>query len=274
MPTFDVQLAGITLRVRTQGAKSNIPPIVLVHGVGARLDNWEGVAARLEEKQYVISYDLRGHGKSGKPHEVYTIDLFAEDLRSLLDKFDIKSCYLAGHSLGGMIAQKFTLRFPERVKRLAIVSSACGRTEQEKQAVAARVAAIANGIGGEHFRSSVERWFTPEFIVANPGLIDAYAARNAENDPVCYASAYRVLAETDLIDEINRIKTPTLIVTGEFDRGSSPSMARAMHEKIDGSELVIIPKLRHSVLIESPGLIATMLGDFFSGRSVEKDIKG
>ncbi len=273
MVTFDVQLKDISLRVRTQGERPNTP-IVLVHGVGASLDNWESVASRLARQFFVISYDLRGHGSSGKPHDVYTIDGFADDLRNLLDSLNIKSCYLAGHSLGGMIAQKFTLRFPERVNRLVIVSSACGRTEQEKDAVAARVAAIADGIGGSHFHASVDRWFTPEFIAENPRLIEAYAARNAENDPVCYASAYRVLAETDLIKEISAIKTPTLITTGEFDRGSSPSMAKAMHEKIIGSELVIIPKLRHSVLIEAPQLIAKMLEDFFSVKTLDTARKG
>jgi len=259
---FDLKLPNITLRVKTQGSPE-AKPVVLVHGVGARLENWEAVASHLEKNFFVVSFDLRGHGQSGKPHEIYTIENFAADLYNLLDNLKIKECFLAGHSLGGMIAQKFTLSFPERVSHLAILSSSCGRTDEEKKAVAARVATIANGIGGTHFRASVDRWFTPDFIENNPELIDAYAARNSQNDPVCYASAYKVLAETDLIDEIGKIKKPTLIATGEFDRGSSPSMAKAMHEKIIGSQMIIIPKLRHSILIEAPELIGSMLTDFY-----------
>jgi pimeloyl-ACP methyl ester carboxylesterase len=258
-----VQLPGISLRVKTQGDPGAMP-VVLVHGVGARLDNWSGVASRLEKQFHVVSFDLRGHGQSGKPHEVYTIEGFAADLLNLLDELGIARCHIAGHSLGGMIGQKFAISYPERVARLAILSSACGRTEDEKKAVAARVATIANGIEGTHFRASVDRWFTPQFIANNAELIDAYAANNALNDPACYASAYNVLASTDLIDEIAAIKAPTLIATGEFDRGSSPSMARAMHGRIAGSKLTIIPELRHSILVEAPELVATMLAEFFS----------
>ncbi|WP_421591383.1 alpha/beta fold hydrolase, partial [Shinella sp. M27] len=96
----------------------------------------------------------------------------------------------------------------------------------------------------------------------NPEIIDRLRARDAENDPDCYASAYRVLAETDFGGFIDQIRCPTLIATGEDDAGSNPRMARYMHERIPGSRLTLFPGLRHSILIEAPDVVAAAIGDF------------
>ena len=86
-----------------------------------------------------------------------------------------------------------------------------------------------------------------------------------ENDPRAYAAAYHVLATTDLADEASRIRVPTLIVTGEGDIGSNPRMARLLHARIPGSELEILPGLRHAILIEAPATVAWLLDAFFAG---------
>ena len=88
--------------------------------------------------------------------------------------------------------------------------------------------------------------------------------RNAENDPHCYAAAYRVLAETDFGGLIDQIRVPTLIATGEDDQGSNPRMARYMHECIKDSRLEILPGLRHSILIEAPEVVGPLLRRFFT----------
>ena len=74
-----------------------------------------------------------------------------------------------------------------------------------------------------------------------------------------YAAAYHVLATADLADEAARVRVPTLIVTGEGDIGSNPRMARLLHERIPGSELEILPGLRHAILIEAPATVAWLL---------------
>ena len=73
-----------------------------------------------------------------------------------------------------------------------------------------------------------------------------------------------MLAETDFGGFLDQIRCPTLIVTGEDDQGSNPRMARYMHERIPGSELQILPGLRHSILIEAPDVVAAVMGDFLS----------
>jgi pimeloyl-ACP methyl ester carboxylesterase len=115
---------------------------------------------------------------------------------------------------------------------------------------------------GSHYDNSVSRWFSQEFQQANPDLMATLRARNAANDPDCYASAYRVLAESDFGDELGEIRCPTLIVTGEEDQGSNPRMAKLMNERIRGSQLAILPGKRHSILIEAPADVADLMQDF------------
>jgi (E)-2-((N-methylformamido)methylene)succinate hydrolase len=244
------------------------PPVLLIHGVGARLENWDGVAAVLARDFKVVRYDLRGHGLSSKVPGPYSLDLFADDAVALLEHLGIACAHVAGHSLGGMIAVTLAARHPKRVDRLAVLSAAAGRTEEERRKVMERIALIAEGIPGDHFKNSLSRWFTDEFRAANAGLMEEYAARNKENDPACYAAAYSVLASGEVGPDLSRVNAPTLVVTGEHDLGSNPRMARFIHAGITGSELRILPRLRHSILIEAPLLIAGQLEVFFKGLPV------
>ena len=88
--------------------------------------------------------------------------------------------------------------------------------------------------------------------------------KSLQNDPAAYAAAYRVLAESDLADEIHRIIAPTLVMTGECDAGSTPRMAELLEARIPRAECVILPELKHSVLLEAPDLIASELHRFLA----------
>jgi pimeloyl-ACP methyl ester carboxylesterase len=252
---------GVTLHYRIEGAG---PWLVLVHGVGSSLDAWDGVAAILKARFRILRYDQRGMGESEKAPGPYEVWDYVADLRALLDALGIARCHLAGHSLGGIVAQGFAIRHPERLDRLVLLSAVAGRNEAERKRVLERLAIVEHGIPGDHFRRSLDRWFTDEFRAANPRLLEKYARRNMANDPQCYAWGYRVLALTDLADRLAEIKAPTLVATGEHDIGSNPRMSRLMHERIAGSQLHVIPHLRHSILIEAPALVAGLIGDFIA----------
>jgi pimeloyl-ACP methyl ester carboxylesterase len=244
------------------------PLVVLIHGVGARLENWDGVASRLASEFRVLRYDLRGHGESTRAPGPYSLPLLADDLMALLEHIGTREANVAGHSLGGMIAQMFALRHATIVRRLALLSAVAGRSNEERERVAARIDLIRAGDPGEHFRNSLPRWFTDAFIQANPELITAYAARNATNDPDCYAAAYRVLALEDLDSQLEQIHVPTLVATGEHDLGSNPRMSELMSRRINDATLRILPGLKHSILVEAPHVVARMLVPFFNGEAV------
>lgn len=258
-----IRVNGIALRCRVEGQGE---PLALIHGVGASLEAWDGVAARLRDRYRVVRYDQRGHGQSEKVPGPYTVEDFSGDLAGVLDALGIERAHVAGHSLGGLVAQSFALDHRSRLRKLALISTVAGRTADERRRVEERLAMVASGIAGDHFRASLDRWFTDAFRAANPDLLAAYAARNQANDPACHAAAYRVLALTDLADRLPEITAETLVMTGEHDQGSNPRMARLMHERIPGSVLRILPVLRHSILIEAPDVVAGILADFLDGR--------
>ena len=260
-----VTVNGVDIRYAVEGAG---PPVLLVHGVGARLETWDGVVAALGGRFTTIRHDLRGHGGSSKAPGPYSAGLFAADARALLDHLGVARCHVAGHSLGAMVAQRLALDAPDVVDRLALLSAACGRTDEERRRVLERLAMVEHGIPGDHFRRSLDRWFSDEFRRANPELLERYAAQNMANDPACYAAAYRVLATTDLADELPAVRVPTLVVTGEGDIGSNPRMARLVHERIPGARLRILPGLRHSILVEAPDVVAGLVEEFLTGAPV------
>lgn len=265
--TADQFLNGNRLRTRYR-VEGQGPDFVLIHGVSDRLEGWDGIVERLKDRYRLIRLDIRGHGESDKPVGPYSLDGFADDLEELTAHLRLKKFHLAGYSLGGLIAQRFALKYPEKIDRLMILSAVAGRNEVERARVAERLKAVEEGNLDTHFEASVSRWFTDDFIKKNPELVRNYATKNNGIDQTGVRAAYRVLCTSDLIDELPKIKAPTLIITGEHDVGSNPRMAGNMHAAIAGSQMIILPHLKHSILAEAPDTVAALISDFLAERKV------
>ena len=240
--------------------------VTLIHGVGADLESWDGVAAALGDGYRTLRYDLRGHGASEKVRGPYSLDDFVDDLVALLDSLDIEKTHVVGFSLGGLIAQAFALAHPGRLGRLVLVSTVAGRTPEERAKVQARARQLADEGAPSHVEASLSRWFTDGFLEANRDIVQKRLERSLANDPHCYAAAYRVLAESDLADRLHEVSVPTLVMTGEHDIGSTARMAELIAGRIPGAELRILPGLKHSVLLEAPDMIAGHIGTFLQNR--------
>ena len=250
---------GVAIHFASEGRG---PHVTLLHGVGSHLQAWDDVVAALRNDFTLLRYDLRGHGRSGKPPAPYHLDDYVSDLAALLDAQSVDRTALVGFSFGGMIVSAFTVRHPERVRKLAIVSAVAGRTLEQRAAVVKRADELARGGALMTVGAAIERWFTPEFREGHPDTVERQIQRVLGNDPAGYAAAYRVFAESEVIDELARISCPTLVMTGEHDLNSSPGMARAMHERIRDSRLVILPRYRHSLLIEAGAEVVSELRAF------------
>lgn len=259
-PAQTLQVGDVTLAYRLLGRGTR--PLVCIHGVGSYQEAWDDVATLLADDFRILTFDLRGHGRSSRVKGRYEIDDFVADALALADHVGFATFDLAGFSLGGLIAQRLALSYPTRLRRLALLATVSGRTKEERERVLARLAALQGGERGAHYDASLSRWLTEDFQARHPERIVYLRKRNAQNDPDCYASAYRVLAETDFGGFIDQIRVPTLIVTGEDDQGSNPRMARFMHECIVGSQLAILPGMRHSILVEAAAPVAGLLRDF------------
>ncbi|HLJ19148.1 MAG TPA: alpha/beta hydrolase, partial [Stellaceae bacterium] len=168
--------------------------------------------------------------------------------------------------MGGMVAEAFTGRFPERVRRLALLHTVHDRNAGERAAVAARLAQVEAG----HLEGSIEaalaRWLNTTFRKSHPEVVAAIEHRMRSNDPAAYLASYRVFAtaDTEVLPLLDRIRCPTLVLTGEYDTGSTPAMAKLLAARLPDAAVAILPGLRHLALIEAPEQVASVLDRFFS----------
>lgn len=260
-PSSDLRRDGHAIFYELAGSGT---PVTLIHGVGTWSDDWLGVIERFGGRFRTLRYDLRSHGRSGQPPGDYTADDFVADLACLLDHVGIDKTHLAGFSLGGLIAQAFALAHPDRVDRLALISTVAGRTHEERERVNARLDFIRTEPPVSYFDASASRWFTDSFRDEHPELLAEKKQVIGRMDTDRYAACYRVLAESDFADQLHQIQNRTLVMTGEFDQGSNPRMARLMHERLPNADLIILPRLRHSILLEAPDIVGGVLREFFS----------
>ena len=240
------------------------PMVALIHGFGLNRAMWQWQLPALTPHFGVLTYDLFGHGESAPPTGRPDLAMFSGQLLRLMDRCGIERAAVVGFSLGGMIARRFALDHPDRLSALAILHSAHDRTPAEREAVRRRVRHTREHGPAANVDSALERWFTPAFRAADPELIDLVRTWITNNDPAIFARIYRVLAEDDaeIVEGLERIACPTLVMTGEDDPGNTPAMSKAMAELIPGARLVILSGLRHMALAESPAAISEPLCAF------------
>ena len=230
------------------------PPVVLVHGLGMNRAMWDWQWPALAAGHRTVRYDLLGHGESDKPRDGYSLRRYADQAAALMDALGIARAALVGFSLGGMIVRAFALAYPERVSALVVLNSAHDRTEAERDAIRLRVEQAAQGGPEATLDGALDRWFTPHFATEHPEVLDRVRRWVLANDPAVYPLMYRVLAESDveLAEAAAQIRCPTLVATGDDDRGNTPDMARRLAAIVPGARCEILPGLRHMGLAEEP----------------------
>ena len=96
-------------------------PVILVHGFGVKKEVWMCQYGPLSEKFKVIRFDNRGAGESDHPDELFTMEMLAEDIRGLMDALNLEKAHIVAWSLGGMIAQHFAIKYPDRINKLILI---------------------------------------------------------------------------------------------------------------------------------------------------------
>jgi pimeloyl-ACP methyl ester carboxylesterase len=239
-------------------------PIVFIHGVGSYKESWDGVNNLILGDYRRVRYDLRGHGDTSAYPGPYILTDFTDDLLSLIDDLGLGKINLVGFSLGGLIAQSFAIDYPERLKRLVLISTIADRTQEERNQVSARLKRLSESDASSHLTTALDRWFTDGFIKQRPDVIKQRFELMKKNDSDSYKAAYHVLGSYDLGDQLHKIDAKTLVITGENDIGSTPRMAAVMKERIQDCRLRILPDFKHSILLEAPKLVAREINDFMS----------
>jgi pimeloyl-ACP methyl ester carboxylesterase len=269
-PSRFVEVDGLRVHVRESGAG---PALVLVHGSNGHLLGWEPWRAELDRDLRVVAVDLPGHGLTGPdPQERYRPRDQVAFLHRLTEVLGLERFHLAGHSMGGGIAWRYTLAHPDRVDRLVLVAAVGYPLEQAGGSRAARLArvpvvgALATKLTP---RSLVERLLRDAYGV--PGAltddaVDAYYAmlrREGNRDATRRRYLQRPEHGQDA-DRITEIDRPTLVLWGEQDTWVPFELAGRFAEDIEGARLVTYPGVGHVPAQELPRRTAADVRSFLS----------
>jgi pimeloyl-ACP methyl ester carboxylesterase len=242
-------------------------PVVLVHGYTGNSRNWALTVPALRDRFRTISVDLRGHGSSAKPtsREDYALSLMADDVHGLLEQLDVRECYLAGHSMGGGVAMRLILAYPELFRALVLVDTSASPQDLPRTKMREALLRIAKEQGMEAaFEAQLQMDPAASEIRSIPGALEIWREQFLMTSLEAYIYCADAMAEREsLLDDLSQVAVPALVVCGERDEPFlDPS--RLMHEAIPGSELVIVAGAGHSPQFETPAEFNRVLTGFLS----------
>ncbi|MBS7250977.1 MAG: alpha/beta fold hydrolase [Candidatus Freyarchaeota archaeon] len=228
------------------------PALVLIHGMGGDSTEWSPLIPELSREVRCIAVDLRGHGKSEKPNQPYTQDMFADDVAALLDTLKIDKAYICGVSMGGFVALKMALNHPEKVNGLILIDTAARIPPKSIEAGARWAKAFAEkGLEG-YIEAEIKDIFHPMFVRRHKDAVKRFADSMRTRDPTTVSRIQQGYMKSPpaLENEIKKIKVPTLIIHGREDEVVPVEEAEFIHKQIPNSQIAIIPFAGHAALLE------------------------
>ena len=238
------------------------PGVFLIHGIGAAKDAWRFIVPKLSEYFSVISYDLRGHGESPVNSKNFTLDDLVSDLERIREKTKIEKAHFIGHSLGGMIAPAYAKKFPDKVISLGLLSTVAARSLEDKNKVLNVIKKMETEGIPKTLLTLTNRWFTDYFIKNNSSIVDRRIKQVIDTNSEVFLNVFRIYAKSEMISWLNDISHPCLVMTGENDLGCSPDHNKKISSELINSKLVILPDVKHSILLEKPDLTASNILKF------------
>ncbi len=221
-------------------------PIVFIHGVGLNHKIWEPQINIFENT--FIAYDILGHGKTPLDKENLSFDDFSNQLINLIDELNIRRIHLVGFSIGSLIARNFASKYSDRLESLILLCSIFRRTEKQQQIVKDRfeLAKKSKSLS----KQALKRWFTDEYLEKNPNTYKKISSILEQNSMENFLKIYELFVNHKDDEQFEKIKTKTLIMTGEGDIGSTPEMSINLSKVINNSNVKIISKGKHLCSME------------------------
>ncbi len=251
----------------------NTEPLLLIMGFTSNTARWTPQIPALAERYRVIVFDNRGTGRTTQPDGPYTIPQMADDAAGLLDALGIGPAHIAGASMGGMIAQEFTLRHPQRVRTLTLMCTtpggpkSFGYTEMiEHSAALEDMKDLSQMLTPELIQASIDVHFTPEFMKAPSAEFQAMIMSGIMHPSTLAGVKGQMAAilKHDTCARLPRITAPTLVTAGSDDTFVDARNSPLLAERIPNAELHMFEGLRHGFAVERPDLVNPMLLEFLS----------
>lgn len=252
MPTIDRDGVAIYYEVTPAAAPARRPPLLLSHGYSATGEMWSANLPALARDRTVITWDMRGHGRSDSPADpaLYSEALSVGDMAAVLDVADADRAVVGGLSLGGYLSLAFHLAFPSRVVALVLCDTGPGYRRDEPRA---RWNAMAEQRAISFERSGLE-------ALGSGAEVAAAHHRSAQGLAL---AARGMLAQRDggVLESLPSIAVPALVLVGADDK---PFLAAAdvMAAKIPGATMVVLDGAGHAANIDQPAAFDRAVLDF------------
>jgi pimeloyl-ACP methyl ester carboxylesterase len=241
--------------------EGDLTPTVLVHGLGGQWQNYLENVPRLSQDRRVVLPDLPGFGCSPMPNEKITIPFYADWLAEFLDKVGLDRVNLVGHSMGALISTEFTLRRPERVEQLVLMSAAGITSSKLKGSPGPTILRVGAGLAA-YGTVSMDRWFASRPLSRHLALavVTRYPAKLSADTAYeglitgggkpGFNDALRACLEWEIRDRLPQIGCPTLILWGDKDVVAPIEDAKEFEELIPDSRAVVLEDVGHVLQME------------------------
>lgn len=266
------------LDIQPEAESANGRTLVLMHGKNFCAGTWEGTIAELQEAGYrVIAPDQVGFCKSSKPeHYQFSFHQLAANTRALLEQLDVGEVTVMGHSMGGMLATRYALMYPQQTQQLVMVNpigledwKALGVPYQSiDDGYQAELGKTAEGIRAYQKSTYYVNTWEPEYDRWVEMLAGMYAGKDGDLVAWNQALTSDMVFTQPVVHEFGQLQMPTLLLIGEQDntaigKGRAPKdlqknlgrydlLGKQAAEAIPQATLVAFPDLGHSPQIQEP----------------------
>ncbi|NML14159.1 alpha/beta fold hydrolase [Azohydromonas caseinilytica] len=273
-PSTFVELQGAAVHLRDEGPLQDSAPLLLLHGVGGSLHDWEPWAQALKASHRVIRLDLPGNGLSdAAPGDDYRSETEARRMLALLDQLGVARVRVVGHGRGGEVAVQMALLAPRRVQRLLLVAAAPLAAEVLPPVL--RLApslpwpqwVVSSMLPGPLVTGALQSLYadpsrlTPEQVERRLVLL-----RREGNRWALLQQWRQDQSTADADATFARLRLPVLLLWGEADALAPPAQARALQQKIPGSRLQLLDGVGHLPQEEAPARSLAAAQGFIEGR--------
>jgi pimeloyl-ACP methyl ester carboxylesterase len=249
-----------------EGGSSSGAPVVLLHGLGSRAEDWANLMPQLKQAGFhVYAIDLLGYGRSARPaNATYSIPEEAQYVEAFLAQHELQKVNLAGWSMGGWVAMRVALDVPQRIGRLVLCDTAGIRFQPDFTPSDLAPTTIP----------AVQRLY--RLLMPQPEHVPDFLARDMIRrfkrlSWVVDRSARSMFTGADLLDgKLGELKMPTLIVWGKQDHMTPLATGIVMHQQIQQSVLEIYDGCGHLAPGQCAARIGPRLIDFFDGKPPQR----
>lgn len=241
-------------------------PLLPIHGYTDNARDWLPLAPYLDPRRRLLLVELRGHGHSSAPECCYTRYDFAYDLKLLLDVLHIERADLIGHSLGSIVAQALAEDWPERTRRVVLISSTGGplpgAPPEPRFDYATPIRALREPIDPDS--PFMMQWW------GSPGPVDAEFLRRQRRDSaaiplrVWLAVLNQGLGMSGLQEGLPRLTAPVLLIWGSKDPIMVESDRASLRQALPQAQVKILDGLGHNPFWEDPRTCAALINAFLA----------